>query len=225
MITDNGYPLTSYGVKKTRNSLNSSGWDDNMIAIASKLSDLLSPALVYTKKGEMKKSFEEILDKYQNMVYSTAFRLLFNKEEAEDITQEVFLKVYDNLYLLELGERFSGWLKKVTINLCLNYIERHKKRYLNFSQVKEDGDVEVKIDGEDIFESLEVKEGQYQIEKALAALPEGYRIPIVLCYLEEKSYAEIGELLKTPLSSVKINIFRGKEKLKEILRREGYFNE
>ena len=77
---------------------------------------------------------------YQNMVYSTAYRLLADHAEAQDIAQDVFLKAYDRYEDIGGSPRVGGWLKTVTRNLCLNHLTRHRKRWRLFSDFKREGD-------------------------------------------------------------------------------------
>src|SRR5262245_5072884 len=91
-----------------------------------------------TNPGE----FEEFMRNYQNMVYSTAARLLGNEAEAADISQEAFLKAFGHFAELRSNPRAGGWLKKVTTNLCLNHLSRHRSRWRLFSEMFSPGEAD-----------------------------------------------------------------------------------
>src|SRR5919108_3904075 len=87
--------------------------------------------------------FEAFMKAYQNMVFSTASRLLGNEAEAEDVSQEVFLKAYERFAELQQSPTAGGWLKTVTRNLCLNHLTRYRSRWRFFSEMvsgRDDGE-------------------------------------------------------------------------------------
>ena len=79
--------------------------------------------------------FEAFMRDYQNMVYTTAYRLLADAAESQDIAQEVFLKAYERFDELKVSPTAGGWLKKVTRNMCLNHLTRHRSRWRLFSEL------------------------------------------------------------------------------------------
>src|SRR5215831_15902065 len=92
-------------------------------------------------------NFETFMRAYQNMVFSTAVRLLGNDAEAEDISQEVFLKAFERYEELSQSPTIGGWLKTVTTNLCLNHLSRYRARWRFFSEMfSRDDDDEVTMD-------------------------------------------------------------------------------
>jgi RNA polymerase sigma-70 factor (ECF subfamily) len=167
-------------------------------------------------------NFEQLMRNYQNMVFTTALRLTANEAEAQDIAQEVFLKAYERFAELKHSPTLGGWLKTVATNLSLNHITRYRRRWSFFSELFTD-DSEHDQPAYDI-PAPEVT-GEYMneantrrvLEEALAKLPPGQRIPLVLYHFEDKSYEEISGMLKISLSKVKTDIFRGRESLKKKL--------
>jgi RNA polymerase sigma-70 factor (ECF subfamily) len=167
-------------------------------------------------------NFEQFMRNYQNMVFSTAFRLTANEAEAQDIAQEVFLKAYERFAELHSSPTVGGWLKTVATNLSLNHITRYRRRWSFFSELfTEDSehnhpayDVPApEVTGEYMNEA----DTRRVLEEALAKLPPGQRVPLVLYHFEDKSYEEIAAMLKISLSKVKTDIFRGREALKKKL--------
>ena len=162
---------------------------------------------------------------YQNMVYTTAYRLLSDEAESQDIAQEVFLKAYQHFGELKSSGTAGGWLKTVTRNLCLNHLSRHRSRWRLFSELapeREDSagrdEIEDFLQAADpAYPQLDTEEQRKLLAAALDRLPRSQRIPLVLFHIEEMSYAEIAKSLKVSLAKVKINIHRGRLALRRIL--------
>ncbi len=157
-------------------------------------------------------AFGELVRRYKNLVYSVVMRMVNNPEDANDLAQEVFLKIYRNLDKYSSTYQFSTWVIRIATNTVIDF---HRKKRLDAVSM-EDMVVEV-AGGERPEEKLSQKENRRQLENAIAALPQMYRIPIVLYHLEEMSYQEIATALQIPLSKVKNRIFRGRKLLKEYL--------
>lgn len=161
---------------------------------------------------------------YQDMVYSSVVRLLGRDQHAEDIAQEVFLKAYENFAQLRSSPTPGGWLKTVATNLSLNHLTRYRKRWSLFSELRrdrdDDGADEPAIDvpvPDTMLEDLAATERAAIVERALAALPDRQRIPLVLFHFEEMPYAEIARRLNVSLAKVKIDILRGRTALAQAL--------
>lgn len=173
--------------------------------------------------------FETFLRQYQDMVFATAFRLLGREAEAEDISQETFLRAWNHWDELSGSATAGGWLKTVTRNLCLNHLERYRNRWRFFSELKS-SDADDDDDGlEATFaapETLaaEVLNGDQRglLEEALKKLPVDQRLALVLFHYEDLDYAEIAKRLKVSLGKVKTDIHRARAFLlkKLQLRRE-----
>lgn len=159
---------------------------------------------------------------YQNMVYSTAVRLLANPTDAEDISQAVFLKAYERFGELETSPTAGGWLKTVATNLCFNHLSRYRARWRFFSEMRaNDDDDAPEIDlpaPETLDQGLDTADQRRLIEEALRKLPGAQRVPLVLYHFESKSYEEIAAQLRISLSKVKTDIHRGREALRRKLK-------
>lgn len=167
--------------------------------------------------------FEVFLHNYQNMVFSTAMRLLANQSEAEDITQEVFLRAYERFGELQDSPTAGGWLKTVATNLSLNHLSRYRSRWSFFSELFRGSDEEENADPEfpateDTLENLAAADRRKLVELALQSLPAPQRVPLVLHHFEELSYEEIAAKLGVSLGKVKTDIFRGREALRRKLQ-------
>jgi RNA polymerase sigma-70 factor, ECF subfamily len=165
--------------------------------------------------------FETFVQNYQNMVYSTAMRLLANQTEAEDISQEVFLKAYERFGELRGSPTVGGWLKTVATNLSLNHLSRYRARWSFFSEMSSGEDDEREIEfpaNEDLREQVAQADCHELVERALRQLPSAQRVPLVLYHLEGLSYEEIAAKLNVSLGKIKTDIFRGREALRRKLR-------
>jgi RNA polymerase sigma-70 factor (ECF subfamily) len=166
-------------------------------------------------------SFETFMKNYQDMVYTTAVRLLGNTAEAEDISQEVFLKVYERFPEMEGITHVGGWLRRVTTNLCLNHLTRYRNRWRFFSEMEnqetnEDFTVHLAAPEEDSLPDTD-RDRRALLEQILHQLPVAQRVPLVLYHFEELSYDEIAVRLGVSLSKVKIDSHRGRETLRRKL--------
>lgn len=166
--------------------------------------------------------FEAFMQQYQNMVYSTAMRLLANHSEAEDVAQEVFLKAYERFAELSLSPTAGGWLKTVATNLSLNHLSRYRARWSFFSELfsgAEEDKNEVEFAApDDLPQQLEQADRHELVDRALQGLPATQRVPLVLFHLEGLRYEEIAAKLNVSLGKVKTDIFRGREALRKKLQ-------
>lgn len=166
--------------------------------------------------------FEAFLRQHQNLVFSTAMRLLANRAEAEDVTQEVFLKAYARFGELETSPTVAGWLRTVARNLSLNHLTRYRSRWTFFSEIlagrgdEEEGTVEFAAP-ENFEEKMASSDRRAFVEQALEKLPAAQRVPLVLYHLEDQSYEDIAAQLGVSLGKVKTDIFRGREALRKRL--------
>jgi len=168
--------------------------------------------------------FETFMRNYQDMVFSTAMRLLANSAEAEDVSQEVFLKAYERFAELRESKTAGGWLKTVATNLSLNHLSRYRSRWSFFSELlgkgrEESSEAELEFPASDDVEAnLARSERRQLVEQALRTLPAAQRVPLVLYHLEGLQYDEIAAKLGISLGKVKTDIFRGREALRSKLR-------
>jgi RNA polymerase sigma-70 factor (ECF subfamily) len=168
------------------------------------------------------KQFETFLRNYQDMVFSTAMRLVANTAEAEDISQEVFLRAFKRFGELAGDPRAGGWLKTVAINLSLNHLTRYRARWSFFSEIfhrAETGE-ETEIDyasPDNVEENTAASERRVLVDQALRQLPRAQRVPLVLYHLEGMKYEDIAAKLGVSLGKVKTDIFRARAALRKKL--------
>ena len=164
--------------------------------------------------------FEAFVREYQDMVFATAVRLLGREADAEDVAQTVFLRAYERFAELSDSPQVAGWLKTVTTNLCLNHLSRYRARWQFFGDL-EGPESSALLERMTLLasgpEELERVERQQRLERALRALPDHQRVPLVLFHFEDMDYAAIGKRLGISLAKVKSDIHRGREALKKEL--------
>jgi RNA polymerase sigma-70 factor, ECF subfamily len=168
--------------------------------------------------------FEAFVRRYQDMVFATAVRLLGNPSEAEDVAQTVFLRAFQRFHEIGPSPSAGGWLRTVARNACLNHLVRYRRRWLLFSELTPPGQTDEDPDfqasdaiGGSPSRDLERAERNRQLERALRALPDHQRVPLVLFHFEDLSYQEIADTLGVSLGKVKTDIHRGREALKRLL--------
>lgn len=157
-------------------------------------------------------AFAELLSRYKNLVYSVVLRMVNDAEEANDLAQEIFIKVYKNLDKYQPEFKFSTWIIRISTNHVIDY--RRKKKHETVSI----DDMTYDLPQKDTPESKYLeKEEKITVENAINSLPDMYKIPIVLFHKQGLSYQEIADITEEPLSKVKNRIFRGRKMLKDIL--------
>jgi len=158
-------------------------------------------------------AFGILVQKYYGAVYGIAFHLLRNFDDAQDITQDVFIEAFQKLEKLRDHSRFSAWLRSVTVNLCKMQIRKHKATVpidilTNESQILQNRTLTPA-------EEFEIKEVKNTVTKIIDSLPEKDRLIVTLYYMDDLSYQEIASFLSLSVSVVKVRMYRAKRKLKE----------
>lgn len=160
--------------------------------------------------------FSELVRRYKNLVYSVIVRMVSDYDLANDLAQDVFLKVYKNLDKYYPDYKFSTWVIRISTNHVIDY--RRKKRQDTVSIDEMDVELSGELHHEDSPESAYLKKEQSQmLNKVVNDLPDMYKIPIMLYHQQGLSYQEISDITDEPLSKVKNRIFRGRKMLKESL--------
>jgi RNA polymerase sigma-70 factor (ECF subfamily) len=155
------------------------------------------------------------------MVYNLAYRMSNSPHEAEDISQEAFMRAYQSLAHFNPSYKFSTWLYQITLNIIRDKYKKKEIDYVSLDTPVETDDSEFYHQPADLTNSPEQiisqKENFQTIQQAIYSLPLKYREVIVLRYLQDLSYIEISNILKLPSSTVKIRLYRAREQLRKIL--------
>jgi len=168
--------------------------------------------------------FEILVDRYEKKLKRYILRLgMFDNAVAEDLLQEVFIKVYQNLNDFDSAFSFSSWIYRISHNVVVSYFRKANvsPKILDISRGVDDGDnsdgVENLADDEvDLANEFDKKQLSKKVLQVLAEVPGEYREMLVLFYIEEKSYKEISDILKRPINTVSSMINRAKRKFKQI---------
>ena len=168
-------------------------------------------------------AFGQLLDTYQQKVFGTCISFIPNKEDAEDVSQEVFIAVFKSIHQFKENSKLATWIYKIATNKCLEFI-RKKKAKKRFSFMQNLLGNEIPLDKTSYFTEvnhpgilLENKEKAALIFKAINTLTESQRIIFTLAKIDEKSYQEIVEITGKSLSSVESILFRAKKALQQKL--------
>jgi RNA polymerase sigma-70 factor (ECF subfamily) len=158
-------------------------------------------------KGGEERAFVELYNRYNRRVYAYCIRMLNSKERAEDLFQEVFIRVSRKRHRFEAGS-FSAWLFAIARNLCLNAL-RDNVSHVDLDEVQDS--LQTPADEAEYDSSLEI------LRHAIEQLPPDLREPLVLRVYNGLSYQEIADMTQTKLATVKVRIFRAKQRLHETL--------
>ncbi|EMJ91135.1 RNA polymerase sigma factor [Leptospira alstonii] len=165
-------------------------------------------------------SFELLMNRYQGLVYSQAIKAFHNETEAEDFTQDIFLKAFESLSTFQGKSQFSTWLFVIARN---EIIRRYRKEHPEIAGLDAlflaENEKDKKIESEQEAKLLK-QESSEKIRTLVKNLPELYRKPITLHYFENMSYKEISKKLNLKMNTLKSYIFRGKEIMREWLNNE-----
>jgi len=173
-------------------------------------------------KGDQQ-AFAELVGLYQDKLYHMAYRMLNNRQEAEDVVQEAFLRVYNNLERYDENMKFSTWIYRIATNLCIDRLRKRRPSYSLDAESSEfeglDGYAMIPSDNRTPESETLLSETQRIIHQAMETLPPKYKTVMVLRYLHELSLQEIGDALGMPVTTVKTRVHRGREFLRKKLER------
>lgn len=163
--------------------------------------------------------YGEIVKRYEKKLFSYIYRLVGNREEAEDILQNVFIKAYRNIKTFDIERKFSSWIYRIAHNEAINFLKkRSKKKFVSWEDVVASKDkMETKSDERSPIDIWIRKESALEVKGALEKLPEKYRKVLMLRYFSENSYEEIGKIIKSPVNTVGTLINRAKKKLMSVI--------
>jgi RNA polymerase sigma-70 factor (ECF subfamily) len=162
---------------------------------------------------------DELISRYQRRLFVYIYRFLGNKEETEDLLQNVFFKVYKYCKNFDTSRKFSSWIYRIAHNEAVNYIKRKNiKKFISLEEFVSNKDrIETKTDAKSPMEVWLKKELRGEVEKSMKKLPVKYQEVLKMRYFSEKSYKEISKVLKKPVNTVGTLINRAKRKLETVI--------
>lgn len=177
-----------------------------LLMAAHERSDRRDAALIARARKGDPSALDEIVRRHQTRVYNLAYRMLRQREEAEDVTQEAFLRAFDALPRLRDDASFRSWLCRIAANLCLARLRSTARQ------------AEVATDPSLLAEpQAPTPEIIAQVRAAIARLPPKYRLAVVAFYLEGRSYREAARLAGVPVLTLKTRLYRARRMLRDLL--------
>jgi RNA polymerase sigma-70 factor (ECF subfamily) len=170
-------------------------------------------------------AFRELVRRYQRPVFSLIYRMVRDREAAEDLAQETFIKVLNAIDSYRPEHKFSSWIFKIANNAAIDHLRRREPDVLSLNGAPDAVSVErqeatalqVRDRGESPLDELEARELGSHIERAIAHLRPEYRACILLRHVEGRAYEEIATILGLPLGTVKTYIHRARAELRDVL--------
>ncbi len=167
-------------------------------------------------KGDIE-MYELLIEKYENLVKSIIYGMLYNEEITKDLTQDVFLKAFKKLKQYNKKYPFKFWLTRITKNHTIDFLRKSK----NNASINDINPMDYSYTDEDISVRNEERK---RMENAMLKLNEDDRMLLYLKYHEDYSNTELSDIMNIPMKNIRLKIFRAKEKLKRILEQDEYFN-
>ncbi|MCC9017897.1 MULTISPECIES: RNA polymerase sigma factor [Flavobacterium] len=163
-------------------------------------------------------AFAVLVDRYKNMIFTLALQMVKNREEAEEVSQDTFIKIYNSLSKFKGDSKFSTWVYKVAYNTCLDRLKKNKKEDLNISIDEFSAHLIKTMDN--ALSALEDKERKQTIQNCLNLLPAEENFLLTLFYFEDQSLEEIGKVMGITANNVKVKLYRSRQKLAVILKKQ-----
>ena len=168
--------------------------------------------------------FEELVRRYQRPIVGYVFRMLGDYDSSLDVTQEVFIKVYNSLARYSSEYKFSTWLYRIAHNAAIDHMRRNSVNSQSLETESEDGAYQLQLEssGPTPEQDHQRSEWRAEIDSVIKRLPGPYRELIVLRHSQDMSYDEIAEVTGLPLGTVKNRLFRAREMMREIFVERGF---
>ena len=164
--------------------------------------------------------FGLLVTKYEKAILRYAYKFLSQRQDIEDLVQDVFVKAYTNIQSFDLERKFSSWLYRIAHNTFINALKKRDKQPLLFFDADTLFPHPIAKEKSDTL--IYEKQVKAMLDECLQKISIKYREPLVLYYLEELSYQEISDIMQIPVSTVGVRIRRGKEKVRLLCKGKGY---
>ncbi len=189
-----------------------------------KVKNLTDGELIEKAIGGREDGFEELVRRYQRPITNYVYRMLNNYDAALDVTQEVFIKVYNSLARYSSDYKFSTWLYRIAHNAAIDYMRRNSVNQTSIEAENADGTYQLQLESPNPTpeQDRERSEWRTEIETVVKCLPAVYRELILLRHSQDLSYDEIAEITNLPLGTVKNRLFRAREMMREIFVERGF---
>ncbi len=166
------------------------------------------------RRGDVE-AFGLLVQRYQDSVYSVGYRVLRESQDAEDLTQEAFIRAYEKLDLYDIDQPFGPWIRRIAANLAINALKK-RKLLLPLDEQRDRDPRQARSNPEIALERAQLYR---DVQAALGELPPHYRVAIELRHYHDLSYAEIAESMEIPLNTARTYLYRARQALAAVLRK------
>jgi len=163
-------------------------------------------------------AFDTLVNHCYRGIYDMLYQMTGSRDDASDLTQETFVRAYSRLDSFELGRPFLSWVRRIATNICIDHQRRRKSPALSLDQAAETGyELADTSPGVSPEAALEGSDRALRVMSAVQRLPENQRTVVVLRHVEGLSLEEIARALRMPLGTVKVNLFRARQRVRELV--------
>ncbi len=162
-------------------------------------------------------TFQILIDEYKRLVSHIVFKMINKETEREDICQDIFIKVYQNLSNFKYKSKLSTWIARIAYNTCINYLEKKKLPFFNDLTPGEESTDNISGNNLNPHKYTEKQDISAHLHSEINQMPVNYRTILTLYHIDEMSYKEIGEILNLAEGTIKSHLFRARKLLKERL--------
>ena len=170
-------------------------------------------SIIYDCQKGNHDAFRQIYEAYQQQIYGLAFRYTNDSEESLDITQEIFMRIFLRIGNFRNECSFDTWVYRVSVNAIISAIRKNKDHTLFDEEIMEFSDSSAQADIQ-----LESQETEHYIKCAIAKLPESLRMPFILVVQEQRTYADVADILEINISAVRMRVSRARQLLRTTLQ-------
>ncbi|WP_409206391.1 RNA polymerase sigma factor [Flavobacterium sp.] len=161
-------------------------------------------------------AFAVLVDRYKDLVFTLSYKMVKNREEAEEISQDTFIKIFKSLNKFKGESKFSTWVYKITYNTCLDRLKKNKKEN-SVVYIEDFSEHQVKAI-ETVFDTIDEKERNQRIQDCLLLLPSEDAFLLTLYYFDDQSIEEIAKVVDSNANNIKVKLFRSRKKMASILK-------
>ncbi|WP_348076378.1 RNA polymerase sigma factor [Flavobacterium sp.] len=162
-------------------------------------------------------AFAVLVDRYKDLVFTLAYKMVKNREEAEEISQDTFIKIFKSLNKFKGESKFSTWVYKITYNTCLDRLKKSKKEN-SVVYIEDFSGHQVNVI-ESVFDAIDEKERNEKIQDCLSLLPSEDAFLLTLYYFDDQSIEEIAKVMDSNANNIKVKLFRSRKKMASILNK------
>ncbi len=178
----------------------------------SEITTLTDEEIVVIVRSSNREHYAEIIDRYSKKLLRYAITIVHDETGARHVVQDSFIQAYINLNGFDIEKKFSSWIYRIVHNQAINSVKKYRKE----TPLPEDFDI---AGDENIVQEYEREEDKILIDRCLKSLPLMYAEPLSLYYLDEKTYDEISDILRIPIGTVSIRIYRAKKIMKHLCQK------